>query len=59
MKDSQTENIDELRKETVERFHAKRKQIQTDHIPPMGNDSFLNSLLDTLEAVEQGYYNDE
>ena len=57
--DRNEEVIEGIRQETVERFHEKRKEIQTDHIPPMGNDSFLNSLLDTLDAVERGYYNDE
>jgi len=44
---------------TIERFHEKRKETKTQHVPAMDASTFLSSLLDTLEAVEEGYYNDE
>jgi len=49
----------EADKSTIERFHDKRKETKNQHVPAMDADTFLNSLLDTLEAVEEGHYNDE
>lgn len=42
-----------------ERFEEERKGTKTDHSPAMDQTVFLCSLLDTQEAVREGYYDDE
>jgi hypothetical protein len=41
---------------TIKRFEEKRMETKNELVPEMNQDAFLNSLLDTVEAVERGYY---
>jgi hypothetical protein len=42
-----------------ERFEERRQGTQNRHVPAMSESTLLSSLLDTVEAVERGYYDDE
>lgn len=42
-----------------ERFEEERQKTKTDHAPPMNQATFLSALLDTNQAVKEGYYDDE
>ena len=45
-----------VRDGTRDRFNNLKSQMNEEHLPEMSADVFLNSLMDTLEAVEGGYY---
>ena len=42
-----------------ERFEEERKKTKTEHAPAMDESTFLSALLDTNQAVEEGYYDAE
>jgi hypothetical protein len=46
----------EVDKSVYERFEERRQGTQNEHVPAMSESTLLSSLLDTVEAVDQGYY---
>ena len=44
---------------TYERFEERREATKTDYAPAMEPSTYLNALLDTEKAVQEGYYDDE
>jgi len=55
MKDRTSITVDES---TLERFNDEKGAFGADDMPNASADRFVNSLLDTLEAVESGHYDD-
>ena len=43
---------------TFERFEEARMDTKNAHVPEMEPSIFLDALLDTQEAVQEGYYDD-
>ncbi len=48
----------EVSERTYERFEERREESGDEHLPPMDQSSYLSSLLDTAQAVENGLYTD-
>ena len=46
----------ELPASVYERFEEEREKTRTDSVPPMDQATFLSALLDTNQAVRDGYY---
>ena len=55
--DNATRSI-EVSPETYRRFEKRRKETKNAHVPEMDQSTFLASLLDTQQAVKEGYYDD-
>ena len=49
----------ELSGRTRQRFERIKEQCKTDHVPAPEDEEMLKSLLDTWEAVGEGYYSDD
>jgi len=47
-----------VRDETLERFNDTKADANDGHVPEQSADLFLLALLDTWDAVDDGYYND-
>lgn len=54
----QTETI-EVDADVYQRFEEAREQTKNEYLPEMKPTTFLSSLLDTQEAVREGYYDDD
>ncbi len=48
----------EVSERVYQRFEHRREESGDEHLPPMDQGSYLSSLLDTAEAVENGLYTD-
>jgi len=48
-----------VRDETLERFNDTKADANEGHVPEQSADLFLGALLDTWDAVDDGYYNDD
>ena len=48
----------EVKASVYDRFEEERSETASEYIPEMDPTAFLDSLLDTREAVQQGYYQD-
>lgn len=48
----------EVSEKTKERFESQKAAMDAadPHVPDMADEHFLNTLLDTLEAAQNGYY---
>jgi len=55
MSDSDTVTI-EVDRLTYERFEQQRQSTKNEHVPAMDPSVFLDALLDTDEAIRNGYY---
>jgi chorismate mutase len=49
----------EVSARVFERFEELRKQTENEHVPAMSQESYLDALMDTQIAVEEGYYDAE
>jgi len=57
--DNATRSI-EVSPETYQRFEEYRSETETwGHTPRMGKSAYLEALLDTEQAVREGYYDGE
>jgi hypothetical protein len=48
----------EFEQRVLQRFEEERQKTKNEHVPAMDPSTFLDSLLDTREAVRRGYYDD-
>lgn len=49
----------EVEQQTYDRFEKERQQTANESIPEMDQSTFLSSLLDTKQAAQEGYYEDD
>lgn len=48
----------EVSKRVYERFEEMRKQTENVHVPPVDQETYLSSLLDTVDAFKEGHYDE-